>query len=117
MPLFFVGLGGLSIPPMVVADDLAGVPDLGHAPPPAEHRPAPLVQYLARLLGRHPRVFPPVVARCGWPRTPVPPGPGSCAAATRCGPGPRSTSARPPACRAGRRAPPPTAGRPRPAPG
>src|SRR3954469_19339706 len=117
MPLLLVGLGGLGVPPLVVPDDLACVPPLGHAPPPAEHRPAPLVQRPAHLLGRHLRVFPPAVARCGWPRTPARPGPGSGAAATRCSPAPRSASGRPPASRAGRRAPPPTAGRPRPAPG
>ncbi len=116
MPLFLVGLGGLGVPPLVVADDVAGVPHLGDAPPPAEHRPAPLVQRPAHLLGRHLRVFPPAAAPCGWPRTPGRPGPGSGAAPARCSPAPRSASARPPACRGGRRAPPSTGGRPRPAP-
>src|SRR6187397_787012 len=117
MPLFLVGLGGLSVPPLMVADDLAGMPDLGHAPPPAEHDRAPLVERPAHLLGRHLRVFPPAAARCGWSRTPAPPTPGPGAAATRCSPAPRSPSARPLVCRGGRRAPPSTGGRPRPAPG
>ena len=52
MPLFLVGLGGRGVPPLVVPDDLAAGPDLGDAPPPAEHRGAPLVQRPAHLLGR-----------------------------------------------------------------
>src|SRR3954470_17378239 len=111
MPLFLVGLRGLGVPPLVVPDDLAAVPDLGDAPPPAEHRPAPLVQRPAHLLGGHLRVFPPAVARCGWPRTPARSGPGSGAGPTRCSSAPRSPSVRLPACRAGRRAPPSNAGR------
>src|SRR3954469_18765253 len=86
MPLFLVGLGGPGVPLLVVADDVAGVPDLGHAPPPAEHRRTPPVQRPAHLLGRHLRVFPPATARCGWPRTPARSTPGSGAAATRCSP-------------------------------
>ena len=35
MPLFLVGLGGLSVPLLVVADNVAGVPYLGDAPPAA----------------------------------------------------------------------------------
>src|SRR5215204_6014175 len=117
MPLFLVGLGGLGVPLLVVADHLAGVPHLGHAPPPAEHRPASLVQRPAYLLGRHLRVFPPAAARCWWQRTPARPTPGSGAAATRCSPAPRSASTRPPASPAGRPAPRPPGGTPRPAPG
>src|SRR6476620_10913735 len=103
MPLLLVGLGGLSVPPLMVADDLAGMPDLGHAPPSAEHDRAPLVQRPAHLLGRHLRVFPPAAARCAWPRTPARSTPGSGAAAARCSPAPRSASARPPASPVGRR--------------
>src|SRR3954470_19931803 len=95
MPLFLVGLGGLGVPPLVVLDDLAAVPDLGHAAPPPEHRRAPLVQRPAHLLGRHLRVFPPAAARCAWPRTRARSTPGSGAAATRYSPAPRSASARP----------------------
>src|SRR5688572_30501466 len=116
MPLFLVGLGGLGVPPLVVADDGAGVPHLGDAPPPAEHDRAPLVQRPAHLLGRYVRVFPPAAARRASPRTQALPGPGPSAAATRCSPAPRSPSAPPPASPAGTRAPPPTGGRPRPAP-
>src|SRR6478752_6366065 len=102
MPLFLVGLGGLSVPPLVVPDDLAGVPGLGHAPPPAEHRRAPLVQRPAHLLRRHLRVFPPATARCEWPRTPTRSTPGSGAAAARCSPAPRSASTPLPASPTGR---------------
>src|SRR3954469_16781125 len=117
MPLFLVSLGGLRIPPLVVADDLAGVPHLRDAPPAAEHRPAPLVQRPAHLLGRHPRVFPPSAAPSGWPRTRGRRARVAGAASARCSSGPRSPSARPPACPAGRCVPPPTGGRRRPAPG
>src|SRR3954471_22641941 len=116
MSLFLVGLGGLSVPPLMVADDLAGVPDLGHAPPTTEHDHAPLVQRPAHLLGRHLRVFPPAAARYAWPRTPARPTPGSGAAAAPCSPAPRSASSRPPASQGGRPAPPRTGGTPRPAP-
>src|SRR3954467_13421893 len=98
MSLFLVGFGGLSVPLLVVADDLAGVPGLGHAPPPAEHRRAPPVQRPAHLLGRHLRVFPPATARCAWPRTPTRSTPGSGAARARCSPAPRSSPARLLAC-------------------
>src|SRR3954469_1200396 len=101
MPLFLVSLGGLRIPPLVVADDLAGVPHLGHAPPSAEHRPAPLVQRPAHLLRGDLWVFPPATAPCGWRRIPAPPGPASGAATTPCSPAPRSASVRLPVCRAG----------------
>src|SRR4051812_520596 len=114
MPLFLVGLGGLGVASLVVADDLAGVPHLGDGPPAAEHHPAPLVQRPAYLLGRHLGVFPPAAARCGRPRTPGPPGPTSGASATPCSHAPRSPSARPLASRGERHAPPPTGGRPRP---
>src|SRR4051794_31282113 len=116
MPLFLVGFGGLGVPPLVVLDDLAAVPDRGDAPPPAEHRPAPLVQRPAHLLGRHPGVFPPATAPCGWRRIPAPPGPASGGAPPPCRLAPRSASVRPPACRAGTSAPPPNGGRRRPAP-
>src|SRR3954467_12239109 len=106
MSLFLVGFGGLSVPLLVVADDVAGVPGLGHAPPPAEHRRAPPVQRPAHLLGRHLRVFPPATARRGRPRTPERSTPGSGAAATRCSPAPRSASTRLPASPTGRPAPP-----------
>src|SRR4051812_40548344 len=106
MPLFLVGLGGLFVPPLVVTDDRAGVPGLGHAPPPAEHRRAPPVQRPAYLLGRHLGVFPPATAPCAWPRTRVRSTPGAGAVAARCSPAPRSASTRPPASPAGRRAPP-----------
>src|SRR6476646_1825714 len=104
MPLFLVRPGGLCVPLLVVPDDGAGVPHLGDAPPPAERDRAPHVQSPAHLLGRHLGVSPPAAARCGSPRTPAPPGPGSGAAAVRCSPGPRSPPARPPACRGGTRA-------------
>src|SRR5947209_20539266 len=94
MPLFLVRLGGLGVPLLVVSDDVAGVPDLGRAASPAEHRRTPPVQRPAHLLGRHPRVFPPATARCEWPRTPTRSTPGSDAAATRCSPAPRSASTR-----------------------
>src|SRR3954452_13005734 len=115
MPLFLVGLCGLGVPPLVVLDDRAAVPDFGDAPPPAEHRRTPLVQRPAHLLGRHLRVFPPATAPCGWPRTPGPPGPASGAATTPCSLAPRSASVRPPVCRAGTSAPLPSGGRRRPA--
>src|SRR5215212_6435428 len=99
MPLFLVGLGGLGVPLLVVADDVAGVPHLGHAPPPAEHDRAPVVQSPAHLLRRHLWVFPPATAPCGWPRTPAPPAPGPGAGPARCSPAPRSASARPPGSR------------------
>src|SRR5688500_2225176 len=116
MPLLLVGLGGLGIPPLVVPNDVAGVPQLGDAPPPPEHRRAPLVQRPAHLLRRHPRVFPPAAAPCGWRRNRGRPGPASGAATAPCSPAPRSPSVRPPASPAGRRVPPCTGGRPRPAP-
>src|SRR3954468_38163 len=94
MPLFLVGLGGLRVPLLVVADDVAGVPHLGDAPPPAEHRPAPLVQSSAHLLGRHLWVFPPATAPCGWSRTRGRSAPTSGAGPVRCSPAPRSASAR-----------------------
>src|SRR5687768_9858212 len=105
MPLFLVGLGGLGVPPLVVADDRAGVPHLGHAPPPAEHDRAPLVQSPAHLLRRHLWVFPPAAAPSGWRRTPGRRGPASGVGAARCSPAPRSASVRPPACPGGTRAP------------
>src|SRR4051812_46372368 len=114
MPLLLVGLGGLSVPPLVIPDDLAGVPNLCDAPAPAEHRPAPLVERPAHLLRGHLRVFPPATAPCAWSRTPTRSGPGSGAATGRCSSAPRNPSFRLPACRAGRRVPPPTDGRPRP---
>src|SRR5829696_8215118 len=116
MPLFLVRPGGLGVAPLVVSDDLAGVPHLGDGAPAAEHARAPVVQCPAHLLGRHLGVFPPAIARCGWPRTPAPPGPTSGASATPCSHAPRSPSARLLACRGERRAPPSTGGRPRTAP-
>src|SRR5215210_5273332 len=116
MPLFLVRLGGLRVPPLVVADDIAGVTHLGNTPPPAEHRPAPLVQRPAHLLGRHRRVFPPAAAPSGWPRTRGRSGPGLGAGPGRYSPAPRSPATRPLASPGGRRAPPPTGGRRRPAP-
>src|SRR5439155_199768 len=117
MPPFLVGFGGLSVPPLVVPDDLAGVTQLGDAPPPAEHRPAPLVQRPAHLLGRHLGVFPPATAPCGWRRIPGQPGPASRVATTPCSLAPRSASVRPPVGRTGTSAPPPNGGRRRPAVG
>src|SRR5262245_51564925 len=114
MPLLLVRLGGLSVSPLVIPDDVAGMPDLGDAPPPTEHGPASLVQGPAHLLRGHLRVFPPAVAPCAWPRTRARSGPGSDAAAGRCSSAPRNPSARLLACRAGRRVPPSTAGRRRP---
>src|SRR5947209_6071244 len=117
MPLFPVGLGGLGVAPLMVADDFAGVPHLGDAAPPSEHRPAPLVQRPAHLFRRHRRIFPPAGAACAWRRTPALPAPRSGGEPARCSSGPRNPSAPLPASPGGRRAPPPTGGRPRPEPG
>src|SRR4051794_35308796 len=114
MPLLLVGLGGLSVPPLVVPDDVAGVLHLGDAPPPAEYRPAPLVQRPAYLLRGHLGVFPPAAAPCGWRRTPRRPKRGPGGGPDRRSSAPRSPSARLPASPSGRRVPPPTGGRPRP---
>src|SRR5262249_22071237 len=91
-----VGLRGLLVAPLVVADDRTGVAYLRAAPPPAEHRRAPLVQRPAHLLRRHPRVFPPAAAPCASPRTPAPPGPGPAAASAPWSPAPRGAPPPPP---------------------
>src|SRR4051794_28447117 len=105
MPLSLVGLGGPGVPLLVVADHVARVPDVGDAPPPAEYRPAPLVQRPAHLLGRHRRIFPPVAAPSGRLRTRGQSAPASGAASVPCSSDPRSPSARLPASPAGRRVP------------
>src|SRR5262245_59370777 len=106
MPPLPVRLRRLLVAPLVVLDDVARVPNLGYAPPPAEQLRAPRVQRPAHLLRRHERVFPPAAAPCGRPRTPARSRPASGAAPARCSSAPRSPSAPPPACPAGRRAPP-----------
>src|SRR5215469_8809235 len=116
MPPFLVGLRGLLVAPLVVVDDRTGVAYLRAAPPPAEHRRAPLVQRPAHLLRRHTRVFPPATAPCASPRTPARSGPGPGAESVPCSRVPRSPTVPPPACPTGTRAPPSSAGRPRSAP-
>src|SRR5262245_52157431 len=116
MPLFLVGLRSLLVSPLVVADDLACVPQFRDPPTPTEQCLAPHVERPAHLLGTHQRVFPPAAAACGRPRTPARPKPGSGGGSTRYSRGPRSASTRLPASRGGRRAPRPTGGRRPPAP-
>src|SRR3954454_16721401 len=101
MPLFLVGPGGLGVPLLVVADDAAGVPHLGHPSPPTEHDRAPVVQRPAHLLGRHLWVFPPATAPCGWSRNRGRSELVSGAGPTRCSLAPRSASTPPLASRGG----------------
>lgn len=68
MSLLLVGLGGLGVSLLVVADDVAGVPRCGGAAAAPERHVAPLVQSPAHRLGRHLWVFPPAAAPCAWRR-------------------------------------------------
>src|SRR4051812_41340045 len=97
MPSFLVGAGGLIVAALVIADDLAGVLQIGLSAPAAEERRTTDVQGPADLLHRHERVFPPAGGPFGWPRTPAREGPGSSAASAPDSLAPRSASGRPPA--------------------